>query len=145
MAETKDMQGYYNLIGDKRYAQSKYYEYEELYQECTRKINRLKAAKETIAVKKVTFNNIKRNDKRTVEAKYEWAGSTYKKIIVNKGTDLIDENNNYYEDSIDHVLDAINDEITRLQNKRRSFLGSMNGLLSAINNLSNRIENYFNW
>ena len=72
-----------------------------------------------------------------------WKGETFS-VFAAKGNHLLEENNNFYKNSLDAAHDAINNEITRLQNQINNEYGLLGRLASTINSLANRIINFFN-
>lgn len=142
MADDKQ-QEYENLKSQQRTTQRKYIASQERIEEYDYRIRRLKNAKETVKEQKSRFKALKKDDERIIEAKRSWEGET-KNTFVDKGASMIDENNYYYKYSIDYVLDALNDEITRLENKRYAEYGVLGNLASLLNTLANKIENLFN-
>lgn len=109
------------------------------------KIRRLKAVK-------ITVKNIKDNQvepaKTYIAGKKgthadTWAGDAYSSVCdfhefgINAGFKT------YYE-NVDFILDSICDEITRLENENRNLGFLLNGVINAINSLSNEIEKWVN-
>lgn len=138
-----DNQEYNSLLSQKRYAQSQYSSCESRIENCDYLIRRLRRAKESISELKDTFNDTKKSDKRISQRKHEWKGDTYSTFKF-KADDVNTQNNIYYKNSIDYVLDSINNEITRLENQRMNEYGLLGRLGSRINSLANAIENFFN-
>lgn len=88
---------------------------------------------------------MKKSDEETVEKKKRsgWRGQTFRDF-QSRGSTLTAENNTFYRASLDAALDAVNDEITRLENQKYNEYGLLGRLSSAINSLANKIENFFN-
>lgn len=138
-----DNSEYNRLVSEKKNKQSQ-------YNACSRRISN---NKDRIAVLKEQKENVKElkslyktNMKATIkihDEAHKWIGSTYNKYHsrMNK---VEDADEYYYKHSLDHVLDAINDEITRLENEQLKERGLLGRLGSAINSLANEIENWFN-
>lgn len=142
MADDKQ-QEYENLKSQQRATRRKYTASRDRIEEYEYRIRRLKIVKETVEEQKSRFKALKKEDERIIEAKRSWEGET-KKTFVDKGSSMIDENNYYYKYSLDYVLDALNDEITRLENKKYAEYGVLGNLVSLLNSLANKIENFFN-
>lgn len=95
------------------------------------------------ALKHEDFDAIIKKDENIVSGSYEWIGSRYDSF-QRDGEDVRGENNRYRDNSLDMVLDALNDEITRYENLCMEEYGLIGRLGAKINSLINRIENYFN-
>ena len=115
----------------------------ERIEECDYLLRRLKSAKQSIVELKSSFKSNKKLDERLKKEKREWKGETCDKFKSKMGK-VEDANNTYYKHSIDHVLDSLNNEITRIENKRMKEYGLLGEIGSWINNLSNKIENLLN-
>lgn len=135
---------YRSLCSQRNSAESQRAAANNTIEECQYKIRRLQNAKETLAAQKGAFKTLKNTDKETIESKgSDWIGQNFKDF-QSKGNELMTENDNYYTNSLDAALDAINNEITRLQNMIYEKYGLIGRLTSWINSLSNKIENFFN-
>lgn len=106
-------------------------------------IRRLKNVKTMISDEKKAFKTLKKADEGILDAKRNWEGQT-KTVFLIKGKAMTSENDYYYKKSLDRILDALNDEITMLENKRNREYGILGDLASLINSLVNEIENFFN-
>ena len=95
------------------------------------------------ALKHEDFDAIIKKDNNTVGGSYAWIGSRYDSFQKD-GEHVRGENTQYRNDSLDLVLDALNDEITRYENLCMEEHGLLGRLGAKINSLINRIENYFN-
>ena len=142
MAE-KDMNEYNSLVRQRKNARSQYNACSDRIENYDYLIRRLKNAKERVAEQKRTFNTINKEDKKIYKAKYEWKGKNYDSFKI-KGNVATDFNDDYYKDTLDYVLDSINNEITRIQNKRIEEYGLLGRLGAKINSLGTKIENFFN-
>ncbi len=138
-----DNQEYNRLCRQKRNAQSNYNSCASRIENCDYLLGRLRKAKESISDLKDTFKTIKKSDKKSLDGKHEWKGSTYN-ALSGKVSSMNETNDSYYNNSIDYVLDSINNEITRIENERMSEYGLLGELGSWINSLANKIENFFN-
>lgn len=134
---------YDSLVSQKSSAQSQYNACSSRIENCDYLLGRLRPAKEAIVELKESFKNNKKLDENLLEEEREWKGSTCRMFGMWM-TKLIEFNDAYYNDSIDHVLDSLNDEITRIENQRMSEYGLLGRLGSWINSLANKIENFFN-
>lgn len=134
---------YDNLVAQKSNAQGSYNACQGRIDDCNYLLRRLKKAKESIADLKSDFKANKKLDKKMGDEKTTWQGSTYNNFATKM--DVMSEvNEDYYKKSIDHILDSLNNEITRIENKRMEEYGLLGKLGSWINSLENKIENFFN-
>lgn len=136
---------YESLKAQRRDAQARYNATLGRIEECDYKISRLKRTKAILTEQKRTFASIKKNDKDIVDKKKRsaWSGSCFSSFRSSGGA-LIDTNEGFYRNSLDGALDAVNDEITRLENQKYNEYGLLGRLSSTINSLANKIENFFN-
>lgn len=134
---------YDSLISQKSSAQSQYNACSLRIENCDYLLRRLRLAKESIVELKEAFKSNKKLDKNLREERRDWKGSTNNSFSTKMST-LIDANDSYYKDSIDHILDSLNNEITRIENQRMSEYGLLGRIGSWINSLANKIENFFN-
>lgn len=135
---------YASLQAQRRNAQSDYNAAKECIEDCEYKIRRLHKAKTTIVGLKAEFKALKKSDAETITSKgYEWVGQNYKNF-QSKGDSLISINESYDTGSLDASLDAVNTEITKLENLRLQEYGLLGKLAAWINSLTNTIDNYFN-
>lgn len=134
---------YDKLVSQKRSAQSRYNSCQSRIDNCNYLLRRLRKAKESISDLKKSFKDNKKLDEKLRKEKCDWEGLTYDSFKSKMST-LIDTNDDYFKGSIDKVLDSLNNEITRIENKRMSEYGLLGELGSWINSLANKIENFFN-
>ena len=134
---------YDSLISQKSSAQSQYNACSLRIENCDYLLRRLRLTKESIVELKEAFKSNKKLDKNLREERRDWKGSTNNSFSTKMST-LIDVNDSYYKDSIDHILDSLNNEITRIENQRMSEYGLLGRIGSWINSLANKIENFFN-
>lgn len=134
---------YNSLVNQKESKQRQYNATQDRIEECDYLLRRLKKAKETLSSQKSTFRKIKRADQDLVDKGYDWTGSTHS-AFLSKGGSMEQEDEYYLGHSLDYVLDSLNNEITRIENKRNREYGILGELASAINWLGNKIENFFN-
>ncbi len=134
---------YDKLVSQKRSAQSRYNSCQSRIDNCNYLLRRLRKAKESISDLKKSFKDNKKLDEKLRKEKCDWEGFTYDSFKSKMST-LIDTNDDYFKGSIDKVLDSLNNEITRIENKRMSEYGLLGELGSWINSLANKIENFFN-
>ena len=106
-------------------------------------IGRLKPVKGIVAAKKGDFSKVMRLDKKILQEKYEWKGENYR-TFQSKGNDLISEDADFQNKTLDHILDSLNNEITRLENENLKEFGLIGWLTAQINSLANTIENAAN-
>lgn len=138
-----DSAEYNKLVNEKRNAQKQYNACKDRIEDCNYLIQRLKRAKSTLTEQKSNYKSIKQQDSATISKNYKWEGTQYNRFKT-LGNSLLDEDNYYYKNEIDRVLDSINDEITRLENQQMKDYGVLGQLGSWINSLGNKIENFFN-
>ena len=134
---------YDSLVRQKSSAQSQYNACSLRIENCDYLLRRLRLAKESIVELKEAFKSNKKLDKNLREERRDWKGSTNNSFSTKMST-LVDVNDSYYKDSIDHILDSLNNEITRIENQRMSEYGLLGRIGSWINSLANKIENFFN-
>ena len=135
---------YYSLCAQRDSAQASYNSTANRIDACKKKIERLKKTRTVLIQAKKDFSSVNNDDKMEFYKKRNiWKGQTFSDF-ESAGDDLISENNYYYKHSLDATHDAINDEITRLQNQINNEYGLLGRLASAINSLKNEIRNFFN-
>lgn len=115
----------------------------ERIQDYEYRIKQLKKAKESVSDLKKDFNSNQKLDKKLYKEKKEWEGSNHDQFKSNMEI-LVAQNEDYYKNGLDKVLDALNDEITRLENKLNDDRGLWGWLCSKFNSLGNEIEKMFN-
>ncbi len=142
MAE-KDMNQYNSLVRRRKTARAQYRACSDRIEEYNYLLSRLRRAKERVAEQKKTFKTVKKEDAKIYKEKYDWEGKNYNSFKV-KGEVAVDMNEDYYKNTLDYVLDSLNNEITRIENKRMNDYGLLGRLGSTINSLGNKIENFFN-
>ncbi len=116
--------------------------YQDTNQRLQHQVDRLNQVKRIVTEQKFNFRPIWGAVSKIIDDSYGWKGNNYDNFQSN-GSYLKSDNNRYYN-SIDDVLDAINDEITRLENQIYENEGLIGKLKSWINTLTNRMENLFN-
>lgn len=107
-----------------------------------RKIRRLKKAKQEMVQNKTRLNSRASYEKslaRSDSTYGEWTGNTQKELC-NFFSSTIPSEFRYYIYLVDNVLDAICDEITRLENENYRLNGLIGELIAAINSLINAME-----
>lgn len=107
-----------------------------------RKIARLKPAKKSMQQIKNRLEDRSRRQKSTArkdETYCGWVGKTQQKAEDNFGSSIPSEYSRYIR-SVDSVLDAICDEITRLENENARLLGLIGYLIATINSILNAME-----
>ena len=106
-------------------------------------LGRLRPVKNTVAGLKDRYKDIKRVDEKLMDSKRTWTGQQYDNFLI-RGQDVEGSNNYYYNYVLDHVLDELNNEITRIENLRMKEYGILGQLGAKLNSLINAIENFFN-
>lgn len=134
---------YHSLVNQKTNAQAQYKACETRIKNYDYLLSRLKPSKNALSELKESFKGCNKIDKDLYKDKFEWKGSTYNDFSL-RMENLIDVNKEYLKHSLDRILDSINDEITRIENKKMEDYGLLGRLGSWINSLANKIENFFN-
>lgn len=136
-------QAEYESLKRQRYdAEREYRMRENRIQEYDYLLGRLRPAYRELYQEKHTFKDIWNQDKNLADEKRQWKGSNFDRYQRGANT-ICDEDRNYHK-SLDYALDALNDEITRIENLRLQEYGILGRLGSWINTLANKIENFFN-
>ncbi len=121
-------------------------EKENICSENNEKIRRLKVVKKNLETQKDTakirYDSLKDYAENAQELT-DWIGDKRDKT-VNEFNNMIVPEYKTYVDRIDEILDAVCDEITRLQNENYRLNGDILGLVSAINSLINKIRTLCN-
>lgn len=119
---------------------------QQYYAENETKIARLQEAKQTIQQSKENveaYANAWNAIASGFEADIDWQGTYKNDILACMGTAVQDDYNAYIR-NIDAVLDAICDEMTRLENENWQTMGIIGQLSALINSLWNEITKLFN-
>lgn len=119
---------------------------ENVYNANSKKIERLKKVKTNLEKQKAAAKDRYRSLKNYSEdtgSFGEWAGEKYQKT-VNEFNNTIVPGYESYVERIDEVLDAVCDEMTRLQNENMQLNGDILHLASLINSLINKIRTLCN-
>ena len=108
------------------------------------KIRRLEKAKEKVEDLKEEFKKkVTKPDKATKNRRREWVGSNYDSFAT-KMEWVLSDDEVYYEDTLDYVLDELNNEIARLKKARNGDNDLWAKLKNAWIDLCNKIENWLN-
>lgn len=107
------------------------------------KLERLNRVKEVLTAQKKAFKRIKKSAHDIAVEDYGWSGSNFDEFIEKCGA-LDDENTSFLNRQLDRLLDELNNVITELENERLEQIGIIGKLISDINSLANRIENFLN-
>ena len=111
------------------------------------KLNRLYKAKSTLVSQKSSANDRYKSVKSYVESSdysYNWKGNKANKTKNNISGNIVSSYSAYVK-LIDNHLDALCDEITRIENQNKQLRGDILYLGSLINSLANEIGKLFNW
>ena len=139
-----DYDEYNRLVNQRSDAWRRYNNSQNTIEDCEYKISRLKRTKDALTQLKSSFAEVRKSDERAVRDKRNnWKGQKFDDF-QKKGSVMISEDEIFYEGSLDAALDAVNNEITRLENVKYNQFGILGQLSSWINSLSNAIENFFN-
>lgn len=121
-------------------------EKENICRENDEKIRRLKAVKSNLETQKD-----KAKSRYDSLRDYAESAGEFTEWVGDKRDKTVDEFNNMivpgyktYVERIDEILDAVCDEITRLQNDNLRLNGDILGIVSAINSLINKIRTLCN-
>lgn len=134
---------YQALLSRKEEKQREYRDCQKKIEEYDYLLKRLRPARDAVSQQKRTFRKIKNEDEKIIEKRYKWSGERYDQFRIN-GACIKTEDRYYCDNILDHVLDSLNNEITRIENLKMSKYALLGQLGSAINSLSNSIRNYFN-
>lgn len=110
------------------------------------RIERLKKVKATLETQKGYANERYKNIKSYVESSnfsINWTGNNADKTKKNISEKIVSAYKSYVGE-IDRHLDAVCDEITRIENENYRLNGDILRLRSWINDLTNEIEKLFN-
>lgn len=110
------------------------------------KINRLYKVKSTLINQKSYANDRCKSIKSYIESSgysYNWTGNKANKTKDSISGNIVSSYSVYIK-LIDNHLDALCDEITRIENKNKQLRGDILYLGSLINSLGNEIEKLFN-
>lgn len=104
------------------------------------KLNRLKNTKDSI----VSLKDRTEEAKTWIQPKLKnsadtWSGRLYQSACELHSDEVVKGWNSYFND-LDSILDAICDEITRLENEDRNLGSVLNWIANQLNNLFNEIE-----
>ena len=138
-----DSAEYQTLLNKQSETRSEYTACENRIGEYDYLLGRLRPVKQTLQEQKSNFSSIKKSDKNIINEKYAWKGVNYNDF-KSSGDELEQVNNDYYKNTLDYLLDSINDEITRIENKRMQEKSLLGYLGSALNSIANEIENFLN-
>ena len=138
-----DNSEYNQLVKERNSKQSQYNACSSRISNYEGRIKRLKAQKTAVTELKDLYKIHKKITKDIHEEEHQWTGSTYNKYH-SKMNNVETADDYYYRNSLDFVLDSINNEITRLENLKMQEYGLLGRLGSALNSLANKIENFFN-
>lgn len=109
------------------------------------KISQLEALKKEFVQLKSDANQLKRDlTMETLQVHEYWQGQLFEDYQNLLKTNLIEEGMSSYIKNIDTNLDALNDELMRLQNEVYRTEGIIGGIKASLNWLSTKIENLIN-
>lgn len=108
------------------------------------KIRRLKATKQSVERIKADAEGAKNYIASKMDAHREtWVGTKQHEVEDIHQNGINTGFQTYYND-VDYVLDAICDEITRLENENRNLGFLLNAVVNKLNDISNAIEKWLN-
>lgn len=109
------------------------------------KISQLEALKKEFVTLKSDANQLKRDlTMETFQVHEYWQGQLFEDYQNLLKTNLIDEGMSSYIKNIDTNLDALNNELMRLQNEVYRTEGIIGSIKASLNWLSTKIENLIN-
>jgi hypothetical protein len=129
---------YYNLQNQKQNTESEVYGMERSNHELREKIERLQKVKSAIEGERDDFDSIKRIVGTMTNQNYNWKGKTFDDYRTL--TDSLNIGNTNYYNSLENILNRLNEEIVRLENEIYSNEGSINSLRSLLDRLVTEIE-----
>lgn len=134
---------YDRLISEQKNLKSNYRACESRIEKCEYLLRRLRPVKEEVAALKREFYAITGDDKKTAGSTGRWKGEklrSFHDIMAN----VQGENETYYRNTLDCVLDTLNNRITEIENQYYQEYGMLGQLNAALNSLANMIENLLN-
>lgn len=134
---------YESLVSERDSTQAKHDASQRRIDGYTAQLDRLYPIKEIISTQKGNFDTLRKNTDKVLDAERSWKGVNYDTYITEGGW-LSDENVAFRDKSLDLVLDSLNNRITEIENLRNDEFGILGNLVSALNSLCNKIENFFN-
>ena len=136
-------EGYNWLLQQKEDAWNRYKACQNRIEECEHMLSRLKPVKEEVSAIKAEFSSLMSRDEDILGDQGSWKGTTWGDFTACM-SDVEGANNYYYINTLDACLDALNNRITEIENKKLGEFGLLGKLGSLVNSLANQIENYFN-
>ena len=133
---------YERLVGEQRAARSDLDDANHDYLRTQDKLERLRSVRQTLYDCCDSFRDVKKSVQRVIRDDYDWTGENFSRFSTYSSS-LMDENDAYGR-NLDAVRDAINDEITRLENDMYRQEGLIGYLRALLNSLANEIQNLFN-
>ena len=109
------MSEYDDLVSQRNNTQARYYACQNRIDSIEDRLRRLRPVKRTLSEKKSNFRSLQKDDQNTVEDSYSWKGDNYERTFKTKGGYMVDEDQRFIDGPLDHMLDSINTEITRLE------------------------------
>lgn len=133
---------YERLVGEQSAAQSDLDDAHHDYLRTQDKLERLRSVRQTLYDCCDSFRGVKKSVRRVIRDDYDWTGENFSRFSTYSSS-LMDENDAYCR-NLDAARDAINDEITRLENDMYRQEGLIGYLRALLNSLANEIQNLFN-
>ncbi len=115
----------YDAARDLRNAANKIENYKRHQEKIEDDIRLLKLKRNTIVNMKELFRETRKKDKAIIKGKYKWKGSWYSKYFKRDTGKLMDAEDSYCENCLDHILDSINLKILELENERNRISDSL--------------------
>ncbi len=104
---------------------------------------RLYPAKASLAEQHERCISLEDSHKQIEKEDFEWKGQTFIDF-ESKLDEIKNKNEDYRKRHLDEARDALNDEITRIENLIYSDRGIIYQMWGVINSIGNEIENLFN-
>ena len=133
---------YERLIDEQRTAQDDLDNVNNEYIRTQDQLERLKNVRRMLYDYCDSFRDVKKDVRRVLRDNYDWTGENFNRFS-NYSSFLRDENENYYR-NLDDARDAINNEITRLENDMYRQEGLIGYFRALLNTIANKIQNFFN-
>lgn len=134
---------YQELLRQQSQTRSQYNACRDRIDECDYLLRRLRPVKEEIAAQKADYRRHISAERGLAEQKCNWEGDCYDEFRF-LASEVRTENDDYLRQGLDRALDALNNRITEIENRRMNEFGLLGRLGSALNSLANSIENFFN-
>ena len=110
---------------------------------CDSMLRRLRPVKDELTSIKADFGRVRKTDDNIGKEDSLWKGETLQSFRA-RMSDVSWENRDYHINTLDYYLDALNDKITEIENRKLKEYGLLGELSASFNWVANKIENFFN-